>query len=145
MPTRETIHLSPSFISTRKEENVDLLAWIKSSKGKLKLKPLSLNKNALLKASRELASVNSSVRHDRKGLIDVRKRLLEESSLVLIGENRVRSDDLGRMKWLLWYSPRHRSLLLDKDARELALFRKEQADGSRLLVLLFARPLASSL
>jgi hypothetical protein len=61
-------------------------------------------------------TTHAGLSHSRHELRKVRS-LLEGKGLHLIGENRVKTQSLKEAFFLLWYSPRHRDLLLDPKAR----------------------------
>lgn len=137
IPTREVSNLVETSDFGISEQAI--FDWINEKRRQVGLKSLSLASGSLLNASRQLAVNSSTVHHDRTLLKQLKNELLTSSFLKIVGENRVRSHDLLKMKWLLWYSPRHRELLLDREASQVALSSQKQHDGSTLLVLLFAR------
>jgi hypothetical protein len=85
--------------------------------------------------AKDLAADGSLV-HDRQQLGKVADQL-KARELRFLGEDRVKGPDARAMAWLLWNSPRHRALLLGKDATTLGLGLRA-VGGEQLAVLVTA-------
>lgn len=118
------------------EPAADILAWVNAVRVKEKLAPLS-NDHARVKWLSEQLLKNNTIRHNRK-LMERADAALKKNRGKFVGENRVRAATPQEMAWLLWHSPRHRSLLLTKDATHLSVSVQAQKDET-LAVLAFAR------
>lgn len=75
-----------------------------------------------------------TVHHDRKELANLNKKLKTHT---LLGENRVRAYSLSEALAMLWLSPFHRQLLVDKRARYIDVAINYRA-GQVLVVILVA-------
>ena len=95
-----------------------------------------MNGHTHLDAQAELLSIDTSVAHDRLLLKRVAAGL-GSHDLHFVGEDRARAADLSRVAWLLWNSPRHRALLLDKSATHAGIAIKE-VRGEMLAVVVAA-------
>ena len=97
-----------------------------------------------MKPLRESSKVNiaskrlvyPSINHNRKILNKV-KKALKKDKIRLIGENRFIGKDIREAAKQFWMSPRHRSLLLNKNANEISVIKKATKNGN-LIVLTVA-------
>lgn len=90
-----------------------LIAWVNAVRRGEALKPLVFTKEMRGEAS--ILAIDPTLTHNRAMLRKVGESLAS-GSVRLIGEDRVKGRDAAAMAWLLWASPRHRDLLLDKKA-----------------------------
>lgn len=109
--------------------------WINRIRGKAGLRPFSFP--GRLKAQADILAVDGSVTHDRQLLKKVSDHLGNER-VKLLGEDRVKGDSTEVMAWLLWNSPRHRALILNREATAAGLAIKEVGQ-EKLAVLITAR------
>lgn len=130
-PTREVP--AAQLLSENKNQD-DLLAWINQLRIKQNLQPILLNEE--LNKQAETLTLDSSLAHNRQYLRKISSKL-SERNINLLGENRVKGRTLAEMAWLLWYSPRHRALLLSPEANTVGLSFKHLKDND-LAVMIFA-------
>lgn len=112
-----------------------ILLWINQIRRKENL-PALLQGDKFLSEVAEILAEHGQIWHDRNLL----KILAEQASshrVKLIGENRVLGQSLKEMALLFWLSPRHRNLLLNKDALYLASSIKNTGE-KKLMVLVLA-------
>jgi hypothetical protein len=122
-----------------RSENQDsekLLAWIQQVRKIFKAKEVALGNESLDRAS-QLLSVGKTVHHNRTLLKSVNS-WLKEDGLQLIGEDRAKAMSARQLAWLLWHSPRHRTLLLDPTASHMSV-NLVQDKGESLAVILMAK------
>ncbi len=119
---------------------ISLTHWINRLRAKAGLGAVAGQR--ALDTAAELLVVDDTLAHDRSLLTKIKGSLENQTFL---GENRVRSADLAGMAWLLWNSPRHRSLLLDRDATSIGIAVKT-VGAEQLAVLVFtsSQPLATA-
>lgn len=104
------------------------------------VKWLTSVRKALGRSAVTLGKLNKStttrftVHHDRKELANTNKKLKNHT---LLGENRVRAYSLSEALAMLWLSPFHRQLLVDKRARYIDVAINYRA-GQLLVVMLVA-------
>lgn len=92
-----------------------LFAWINEARKLENLHPLSPIR---LRHAPDLSKAQTSL-HDRKKLREIAALARNQQKLSLVGEDRVIARSTEDAAWLLWNSPRHRDLLLSKDARSI--------------------------
>lgn len=80
---------------------------------------------------------NSTIRHNRK-LLEQAQKALKKNNARLVGENRVKAENLSQMAWLLWHSPQHRRLILSKEATHFSVA-SQQMKQEQLAVLVFGK------
>lgn len=114
----------------------DILAWVNAVRAKEKLPPL-VSEHPRVKWLSEQLLKNATIRHNRK-LMERADGVLKRNRGKFVGENRVRAATPQEMAWLLWNSPRHRSLILTKEATHLSVSVQAQQQET-LAVLAFAR------
>ena len=110
--------------------------WINLVRVNTDLGPLS-STEAFSHITKPLISKNLSIRHHRKDIRKVSREIKKQKGRFL-GENRVKADSFEEAAWLLWNSPRHRSLLLHSKATHLATMAK-RVKSERLSVMVFAK------
>jgi hypothetical protein len=98
---------------TREQQLASLYKWINETREIVGLSKLIINEN--LEFSADTLAIGKRLSHDRKMLRSTEKNL-KPTGIHLIGENRVKSSNLEQLATLLWNSPRHRGLLLNKKA-----------------------------
>lgn len=98
------------------EDGTYLVSWINRIREHEHLARLQPS-NELNEAASRL-SVDRSVDHNRTSL-QGSSSLLHKQGINLLGEDRVRAEDVSTMIWLLWFSPRHRASLLRADATSI--------------------------
>ncbi|SMF45934.1 hypothetical protein SAMN06296036_1148 [Pseudobacteriovorax antillogorgiicola] len=126
LPARNLIQESPS----------SLKAWVNEIRIREGLPPLSDQLDALQETGERL-SQKMTVSHDRR-LIKREKTFLKKNQIKFLGENRVQARSTNDMAWLLWNSPRHRSLLMSPRATHFSLATQTTPQKS-LAVLVFAK------
>ena len=115
-----------------------LLLWINDIRESAQLAPLKrLSSNSTRRIDTALLAKNETVHHDTAHLQSV-QTMIHKSGGFFIGENRVKSENLEQMAWLLWNSPRHRDLLLTTKADSLAV-NQIKGKTQQLVVLTFAK------
>lgn len=115
---------------------VVLANWINTVRKKEGLNALETDHPKLQRAADELLK-NQTLKHNRTVLFDLQKHLAK-FDMTLIGENRVRATTPKEMAWLLWHSPRHRGLLLEKNAKYLTVV-TQPLKADHLTVIVIAR------
>lgn len=95
-----------------------LTTWINRVRRKEGLAAVEIAAAASEQAA--LLAVDGSLTHDRQGLRKA-EALLKTQDIRFLGEDRVRGIAAQDMAWLLWNSPRHRGLILNKDATTLGV------------------------
>lgn len=113
--------------------DLQLMSWINAVRRAESLKPVVF-KNSLNDEASVLA-IDPTLTHNRAMLRKVGDSL-DAGNVRLIGEDRVKGRTAEVMAWLLWNSPRHRALLLDKSATVAGLAVKDLRDET-LVVLVF--------
>ena len=123
-PTTKLV-LSKKLVGNDKLALVKWLTSVRKTLGRQSLTLVDLNKQT---------PTRFTVHHDRKELANLSKKLKEHT---LLGENRVRAYSLSEALAMLWLSPFHRQLLLDKRAKyiDVAI---TQRTGQVLVVILVA-------
>lgn len=111
-----------------------LLSWINHMRINQKLQPVLLNRDLVDVA--ENLIIDTSLAHNRTFLRKISSQLSDQK-IRFLGENRVKGRSRHELAWLLWYSPRHRSLLLSSDANNIGVAIK-RVGGNDLAVLIFA-------
>jgi hypothetical protein len=111
-----------------------LIAWVNRIRAAGKLPPLAPRDELTREA--DMLAIDSSLTHNRK-LLRKATEALASQKLRLIGEDRVKGRDTSEMAWLLWHSPRHRALLLDRKATCIGIALRK-AQGGDLAVLVVA-------
>ena len=131
-PSEKIPERSPfNFLKGDKVNN--LLSWINKIRRKEHLNPLRYAQSNTVKLALQTLSQSQNIIHDRKLLFQM-KKVLKKKSWTLLGENRAISTSLDQLTWLLWYSPRHRSLLLSKKANFI-YFDLDQSPVTVLILL----------
>lgn len=116
-----------------------LTGWLAKIRLDLRLSALEFNNPKINALSQELR-LRHSPNHDRFELRKLKESFLAEGYRFL-GENRVIGKSLKEVAWLLYHSPRHRSLLLNRDAKVVGI--KHTTTGNRIeLVLVFGGELS---
>jgi hypothetical protein len=92
-----------------------LITWINQVRKLENLEPL---KSVKLRRAPDLSRDETPL-HDRKKLREIAVLARNQQKLSLVGEDRVIARSTEDAAWLLWNSPRHRDLLLSKDARSI--------------------------
>ncbi len=126
----------PFFNAAKLKGSIGLKKWIEHLRASHKLKPLQLDRPILTRFAQELLQ-ESSIRHPRALLLNQASELNKKKGKFL-GENRVKASSSSEMAWLLWHSPQHRRLLLNKEANALGL-ELSRLDLDELAVLVVAR------
>ena len=126
----------PDFDAGQYQGSAGLKRWIEQLRASHSLKPLHLNKPIMKRYARELLQA-TSIRHPRALLLTQAAELKKKKGKFL-GENRVKASSSSEMAWLLWHSPQHRRLLLNKEANALGL-ELSRLDLDELAVLVLAR------
>ncbi len=120
------------FFEKTKENFIKWIAQVRASEGLAPLKTGDINLDS---ATKSLAFSNGII-HDRRSKKMVQE-IISRSNLQIIGENRVKGRSYMELTWLLWNSPKHRSLLLSKKATHLGIHVKK-IGPLKLAVLLSA-------
>lgn len=113
-----------------------LQLWVNAVRKKEGLSPLADNHPRMQWLSEQLLK-NSTIRHNRK-LLEQAQQALKKNNARLVGENRVKAQNLAQMAWLLWHSPRHRQLILNKEATHFSVA-AQQIKQEQLAVLVFGK------
>lgn len=116
------------------DPTASLTTWLNRVRVKEGLLPLE--SLATLAAEAGVLAVDGDLSHNRELLRKVAGQLAADK-LKLIGEDRVRATDAVQMAWLLWNSPRHRGLLLNKEASAVGIALR-QLGPEQLAVLITA-------
>ena len=103
-----------TFLKSTLADVSSLVVWINNVRRKEGLASIDFTNKELIPIGRELIK-DKRVEHDLKKLQSV-KNYLQSKNLRFLGEDRVKAESFEKMIWLLWNSPTHRSLLLDKRA-----------------------------
>lgn len=117
-----------------KSADESLIAWVNRIRAAGKLPPLAPRDELTREA--DMLAIDPSLTHNRK-LLRKATEALASQKLRLIGEDRVKGRDTSEMAWLLWHSPRHRALLLDRKATGIGIALRK-AQGGDLAVLIVA-------
>lgn len=123
-PTTDLV-LSKKLVGTDKSSIIQWLTSVRKTLGRSAVTLRKLN---------DSTATRFSVHHDRKELANINKKL---KKYTLLGENRVRAYSLSEALAMLWLSPFHRQLLVDKRARHINITINYRA-GQVLLVMLVA-------
>lgn len=138
-PIKKPADATPKF-----DQNLDGMSrttalhnWVNHTRAEMGLNPLSVVSQPIQAMTRSLISQNLSVMHHRD---DIRKvsRDLKTKKGRFLGENRVQARTLKEATWLLWNSPRHRSLILNSKATHLSTMSK-RLKSEELSVMVFAK------
>ncbi|MFW7380294.1 MAG: CAP domain-containing protein [Oligoflexus sp.] len=113
----------------------EILSWINQQRQQDGLLPVEASQTLLHQAAASLSRHNQSVHHFRPQLKKIRDHL-QSQQIRLIGENRVRAGEPALLSWLLWNSPRHRSLLLNRKATHIGMHLQQLGDEQLLVILL---------
>ncbi|MFK7826555.1 MAG: hypothetical protein AB8G05_20605 [Oligoflexales bacterium] len=113
-----------------------LQIWVNHVRRNAGLVPLNFSKKSLKDAASELG-LSKMLFHDR-GVMEQVKASLAGKDFTPLGEDRARATSLPRIAWLLWHSPSHRDLLLNKDA-DLASISLSKEAGTYFAVVITAR------
>jgi len=128
--TQEWFLLPPSNWTKTTEEG-DLFSWINLKRMTLKLSPLA--KDHDLDTVAKQLNQQTTPLHDRaslkKALLDLKQKSKFEKTKFLF-EDRALGKSLEEVKDLLWWSPRHRQLLLNPEAKNIGLDQSEQVQIS---------------
>ncbi len=108
-----------------------LMSWVNAMRRAESLKALVFKKEMSEEAG--VLGIDPTLTHNRAMLRKVGESL-EANNVRLIGEDRVKARTAEAMAWLLWNSPRHRELLLDKAATVAGIATKDTR-GETLAVL----------
>lgn len=123
-PTTELV-LSKKLVGNDKSAVVKWLSSVRKSLGRSPLVQQELDSST---------KTRFAVHHDRKELANIGKKLKNRK---LLGENRVRGYSLSEALAMLWLSPFHRQLLVDKRARYIDIKISHRV-GQVLVVMLIA-------
>lgn len=115
---------------------VALQQWVNAVRKKEGLPPLTDNHPRMQWLSEQLLK-NSTIRHNRK-LLEQAKEALKKNNARLVGENRVKAQTIQQMVWLLWHSPRHRQLILSKEATHFSVA-SQRVKQEQLAILVFGK------
>jgi hypothetical protein len=129
-----TLPPKPEALTVGKSAEEGLIAWVNRIRTAAKLPPLAPRDELTREA--DMLAIDPSLTHNRK-LLRKATEALASQKLRLIGEDRVKGRDTSEMAWLLWHSPRHRALLLDKKATGIGIALRKAGDGE-LAVLVVA-------
>ena len=110
-----------------------LMSWVNAIRRAETLRPLAFKKEINEEAS--VLAIDPTLMHDRAMLKKVGASL-EDVNVRLVGEDRVKGQSVDAMAWLLWNSPRHRDLLLNKTATSAGIAMRTQG-GQTLAILVF--------
>ena len=113
-------------------KDLDFFTWLNKVRSKMALP--KVRNNVELNRYANLLDSNT-VQHDRKKLLNYAAKL-KKNELILLGENRVQGSSLPQMIWLLWYSPDHRSLLLNAKTTDIGFFLKDKKSTKQSIVFL---------
>lgn len=123
--TSQEWFLIPPMNLNKSNDKPDLFTWINLKRSELKLPNLSLSEDLNLVA-KELNQKNTPL-HDRKALekalMGLRKITSFKNTKFLF-EDRASGKSLGEIKDLLWWSPRHRDLLLKPSGKSIGINQK---------------------
>ena len=122
-PTTDLV-LGAKLVGTDKSSIVKWLTAVRKTLGRSAVTLRKLNGST---------ATRFSVHHDRKELTNINKKL--KKNTLLLGENRVRAYSLPEALAMLWLSPFHRQLLVDKRARHIDITINHRA-GQVLVVML---------
>jgi hypothetical protein len=117
-----------------------LASWIQKIRAKEGLRPLIFSE--VVSKYADLLAVSGTLQHNKSQQAFV-ERLMKESRILAIGEDRVQGSSAKIMAWLLWNSPRHRRLLLDPQATLFGIG-STAAHEDTLAVVMTGRELPSS-
>ena len=107
-----------------------LLAWINGIRSRSVQQLVSISPD--LQALADQAVADSSIRHDRPAMAKAGRGL---KALDLIGEDRVQGHTLEAMLDLLWFSPKHRDLLLDTKATHIGIGWSTEVLGATAVIM----------
>ncbi|NRA45899.1 MAG: hypothetical protein HRU09_13160 [Oligoflexales bacterium] len=127
---------SQELFSSTQNAQQQLQTWVNHVRRHESLVPLNFTKKVLKDAASELA-VSKMLFHDRSVMKQV-KSTLKGEDLKPLGEDRAKASTLPRIAWLLWHSPAHRDLILNKDA-DLAGMSLSKEGGQYFMVLMTAQ------
>lgn len=103
-----------TFLKSTLADVSSLVVWINNLRRKEGLSSIDFTDKLLVPISQQLIK-DKRVEHDLKKLQAIRD-YLQKKNLRFLGEDRVKAESFEKMMWLLWNSPTHRSLLLEKKA-----------------------------
>ena len=106
------------YLAKAANKQASLLDWINAVRGDANLPTLRLASQNIAAVTKPVTS-GSGIAHDRRLLKSLRTKL-KSQGLKFIGENRAEGESLLDVAWLLWHSPRHRSLILNPKGRIFA-------------------------
>lgn len=109
-----------------------LFVWINDQRKILNLSPLELNDELANAAKISLGDM--AIRHNRKGLQDLRQSL-GNKNIDPLGEDRVSGVSINELAGLLWMSPSHRDLLIDPSAEVVGCSVKKTDRGYFAVVM----------
>ena len=118
------------------DDGQKLLNWINAVRSDNGLQTLASAHPQLNLVAKEFVRRNGTIRHDLRHFQYAQKKL-KKLLAKFIGENRVRSNDIKTMAWLLWNSPQHRAMLLHQTATHVAVA-TQQLKEEKLAVITFA-------
>jgi uncharacterized protein YkwD len=102
----------------RRSTEESLKHWVNLIRAQESVKPLKFDRH--LDKQADALAIGHSLNHNRL-LLESSARRLAEFDLKLVGENRVKGANVDEIIWLLWHSPRHRSLLLNEEATHMGI------------------------
>ncbi|NRA67852.1 MAG: hypothetical protein HRU19_25450 [Pseudobacteriovorax sp.] len=115
-----------------------LATWINKIRSRFSLNSLAQELSPLATTASKLVSGEKlSIRHNRK-IIEEQRNFLSEFAIRFLGENRVIGRSRAELAKLLWLSPRHRSLLLNKNATHMAIS-TQNSKKQKLAVIVLAK------
>jgi hypothetical protein len=109
--------------------------WVNHLRQLVGRNPLHLNQGFLKRMSQQTIRHHRGIRHDRRELRRIHQTL-SRHQFTFLGENRVKAASFRDMAWLLWFSPRHRSLLLDAEATHMGWQVSKQGTEYHAVMLL---------
>ena len=123
---------SEEILRTGKNAEKGIIAWINHLRVKLKRAVLVSRIELIHEAG--ILAIDRSLTHNRK-LLRAASSNLSSQNLNFLGENRVKGRNVQEIAWLLWHSPRHRDLLLHKDARLIGITMRKTPQGHLAVIV----------
>lgn len=121
-----------------------IISWISTVRKKQGLAPITINDK--VSKSAELLTIDTSVTHNRASTDSLKEKIKNTDNIKILGELRVRGQSAADLTWMIWQSPRHRDLILSREATLYGLHVKQV--GTELLVVFLAgqeqRPVTAS-
>ena len=128
---------SPILFKDLTPQKESLNSWVNKVRLEMGLSALSHSDKKFKSLAETLVTNNDSIHHNRNDIRELSKKLKHAEGKFL-GENRVQARSNEEAAWLLWNSPRHRSLLLHKKATHFSTLGKKM-NSKKLSVMVFAK------